>query len=59
MEIDIYTKAEIAEIFKVSERTVQSWVKKGLPHFREGRVLRFQLETVVGWVSRNQKKGAV
>ena len=41
----IYTTKEVAELLKVTPRTVQDWIKSGkLPAKRYGRVLRIRAE---------------
>ena len=41
----IYTTKEVAELLKVTPRTVQDWIKSGkLPALRYGRVLRIRAE---------------
>ena len=41
----IYTTKEVAELLKVTQRTVQDWIKsEKLPALRYGRVLRIRAE---------------
>ena len=41
----VYTTQEVAELLKVTPRTVQDWIKSGkLPAMRYGRVLRIRAE---------------
>jgi excisionase family DNA binding protein len=41
----VYTTQEVAELLKVTVRTVQDWIKSGkLPAMRYGRVLRIRAE---------------
>jgi excisionase family DNA binding protein len=41
----IYTTQEVAELLKVTPRTVQDWIRSGkLPAMRYGRVLRIRAE---------------
>ena len=41
----IYTTQEVAELLKVTPRTVQQWIRTGkLPAMRYGRVLRVKAE---------------
>lgn len=45
------TKQDIAKTFKVSKRTVNNWMIRGLPHFRENaNLVRFDPEAVEQWV---------
>ena len=39
----LYTTGEVARLFKVSQRTVQMWIRVGdLPAMRYGRILRIR-----------------
>jgi excisionase family DNA binding protein len=41
----VYTTQEVAELLKVTPRTVQDWIRTGkLPAMRYGRVLRIRAE---------------
>jgi excisionase family DNA binding protein len=41
----VYTTQEVAELLKVTPRTVQDWIRSGkLPAMRYGRVLRIRAE---------------
>lgn len=41
----VYTTQEVAELLKVTPRTVQEWIRTGkLPAMRYGRVLRIRAE---------------
>ena len=41
----VYTTQEVAELLKVTPRTVQDWIKSGkLPAMRYGRVLRIRAD---------------
>jgi excisionase family DNA binding protein len=41
----VYTTKEVAELLKVTVRTVQDWIKTGkLPAMRYGRVLRIRAD---------------
>jgi len=41
----VYTTQEVAELLKVTVRTVQDWIKRGkLPATRYGRVLRIRAD---------------
>ncbi len=44
------TVKEIMMIYKVSRSTVQVWMKSGLPYYKKGHLVRFDLEEVDKWV---------
>lgn len=54
---DIKTQAEIAEIIKVLERTLEDWRLNhlGPPHVKLGRHVRYDLLEVVAW-AREQRR---
>jgi excisionase family DNA binding protein len=41
---------DIANIYKVSTRTVRNWIKRGMPHLRIGNVIRFDIPEVEHWI---------
>ena len=46
---------EIAELLRVSERTVRTWVQaEGLPCVRVGRAVRFRPEAVSAWLAERE-----
>jgi len=47
---EYFTKKTIAQFFGVSEKTIQRWTKAGMPHLRQGRILRYRKEDVNGWI---------
>jgi excisionase family DNA binding protein len=47
------TVNEVAELLRVSVRSVYDWVSQGsIPHHKAGRRTIFQLEEVIEWVSK-------
>lgn len=44
---------ELAEVLRVHVRTLRDWLKKGMPHYKVGNTLRFDLEEVKEWM-KNQ-----
>lgn len=59
--MEIMTKAELAQAFKVDPRTVRNWMKQGMPHMRNGAVLRYDPADVKEWLlttNNYSKKGA-
>jgi len=53
---DIYlTNHDICVMFDVSRRTVQRWMKAGMPHLRFGtNLVRFREEQVKLWLVENK-----
>lgn len=49
------TKREIAAHFKVTERTITRWMRRGLPYDKpfEGGSVRFNLARCVEWFERH------
>lgn len=45
-------KREIASHFRVSPRSINNWIRLGMPHVKIGRVLRFKIRLVEEWVRR-------
>ena len=41
---------ESTEYLKIHENTVYTYIKKGMPHYRIGKELRFELEEVKEWL---------
>jgi len=41
---------QLAELLQVSDRTIRRWLSEGLPHYRVGNVLRFDLAAVKEWM---------
>ena len=49
----VYTTQEVAELLKVTPRTVQDWIRSGkLPAMRYGRVLRIRAEDLAKFGQR-------
>jgi excisionase family DNA binding protein len=48
------TKREVAAFLRVTPRTVENWLHRGLPHFRLGsRRTRFKLSDVEAFLAEN------
>ncbi|HZK46818.1 MAG TPA: helix-turn-helix domain-containing protein [Atopostipes sp.] len=56
MEDELFKIDEIADYFKVSERTVQNWQAEGMPFKKYGRIVRFDLKEVVEWLEAKEEK---
>jgi excisionase family DNA binding protein len=54
----LLTKAQLADEFSVTPKTVQRWIKQGAPHMRVGRVVRLRQSEVERWVKGEQVKAA-
>lgn len=45
---------ELAQALKIKKPTVRLWTRLGMPHLRAGRLVRFRLEDVEGWLKQRQ-----
>ena len=55
---EIWTPADVAKYLKLSERTIYYQAKQGaLPHFRVGRILRFNAADIRNLHRNGHKKG--
>src|SRR5438309_8212624 len=54
------TPAQVAELLQVSEKTVSRWAltDPSMPVLRRGRVVRFERERLLAWLSRQEPRGA-
>ena len=50
----LLTLDELAKYLKVHPNTIHNWLKIGLPCFRRGSVIRFNLERVLEWLERRE-----
>jgi len=51
-------KHEVAEYLKVTDRTIDNWMKEGLiPYFKIGRNVRFRIPDVLDHLRRNHLVG--
>jgi excisionase family DNA binding protein len=46
------TADELAQFFGIKKPTVRSWTRKGMPHLKCGRLVRFQVEKVREWLEK-------
>jgi excisionase family DNA binding protein len=54
-EMDTYLTAdELAQVFKIKKPTVRLWTRQGMPHLKCGRLVRFQIAHVRGWLEQKQ-----
>jgi hypothetical protein len=45
------TKSQLAKYFQVTPRTIELWMKSGLPYFKISRSVRFRLTDVMGYLN--------
>ena len=43
------SRKELAKIFNVNIRTIDNWVKAGMPSHKIGNTVRFDKEEVIKW----------
>ncbi len=55
MEEEILTKQQLAKFLQVTERTIDRLREEGMPHFKVGKVIRFEKEAVLNWLKQNGK----
>jgi predicted DNA-binding transcriptional regulator AlpA len=50
----LHDRKTVAEATQVSPRTVDNWVRRGMPHLKlSPRMVRFDLGEVLGWIRSN------
>ena len=49
---EFLTKAELAQVLKVSVSTVDVWLSQGMPHLKLGRAVRVRLGESIEWFQR-------
>lgn len=52
----LLTIGEVAEFMQVSVNSVRHFMNIGLPHFKEGQVIRFIKSDVIEWTKKDHKK---
>ncbi|RJQ26239.1 MAG: DNA-binding protein [Peptococcaceae bacterium] len=55
MEEEILTKAELAKLLKVTQRTIDRLRTEGLPCFKVGNAVRFNRKKVLKWFEEQEK----
>jgi len=48
--MEYLTIKEISKVYKVSDKTIRNWLKKGMPVTRIGNVLRFKIIDTEKWI---------
>lgn len=56
-EKTVYTTAELADKFQVTRQTLAKWQDKGLPHYKVGRIIRYNINDVEEWLSNYENEG--
>ncbi len=57
-ESEYLTKIEVAQLFKLSTRTIDSWIAQGrLPYYRIGRTIRFRRSDIREYLDRHYRVG--
>jgi excisionase family DNA binding protein len=52
------TKAQVAELFQIELRTLDSWMHKGfLPYLKIGRTVRFTMTDIEAHIQQHRKTG--
>ena len=52
----LLTLDELSKYLKVHHNTIRNWLKKDLPCFRRGSVIRFNLDKVLEWLEKKENK---
>ena len=52
----LLTTTELAEVWKVSEKTIYNFRKSGMPYKMIGRSVRFEEEAVNNWMNQRKQK---
>ena len=55
MEKKLLTTNELAELMKVTTQSIYNWRKQGMPFYKIGKSVRFDLEEIREWLKT--KKG--
>ena len=51
----LLTLDELSKYLKVHHNTLYNWIKEGMPRFRRGSVIRFNLDKVLEWLEENKE----
>ena len=54
MERELLKAGEVGDRLGVSEAAVRKWAVEGLPALRIGRLRRYKLEEVIGWLQERE-----
>lgn len=50
------TRDELAKEFKVHFNTILKWQKQGMPFYKIGGTVRYELDEVIEWFKNNNKE---
>lgn len=53
---DLLTQAELCKRLKISVMTVYRWRQEGMPHIKQGKVVRFEWDKVQNWLEQRTQK---
>lgn len=53
--VSMYTEKETCDILQVSRSTLNALRKRGLPHYKIGRTLRYEEKDLLQWLSEQRK----
>ncbi len=54
--MNLLTIDEFKDKVKVHHLTVRRWIKKGMPVYQEGKVIRINEEEALGWLKGGRKR---
>lgn len=49
------TRKELANELKCTERTIDNMMKKGIPHYKIDKIVRFKLDEVLAWMKKGNQ----
>lgn len=52
----LLNKAELAVFFRVRTRTIENWMRLGIPYFKINRTVRFKLVDVMTYLEANHRR---
>lgn len=45
---------QLVDLLQVSDSTIRRWIKEGMPNYKVGNVLRFDLDAVKEWMQNKE-----
>jgi len=48
----LLTLDELAKYLKVHKNTIHNWLKQGMPCFKKGHIIRFNLDKILEWLEK-------
>lgn len=52
------TRKELSELLKVSKRTIDRYVKMGMPSIKASKAVRFEIDEVMKWLKGDKSNEA-